>query len=131
MPGQGKTLDESYVCHSAQWRSSAAYVALTRHRESVHIFAAHLKAFDRRRRRGQRLKSARRIDKAFQRAMIRLQPVVEIFDLPVLNTLVQLASAFEGADRSSVSVILVGVDCLGRAVLTQLQSLPEKSTSPR
>ena len=38
--GQGRTLDEAYVGHSAQWRSSAAYVALTRHREAVHIFAA-------------------------------------------------------------------------------------------
>jgi ATP-dependent exoDNAse (exonuclease V) alpha subunit len=38
--GQGRTLDEVYVGHSAQWRSSAAYVALTRHREAVHIFAA-------------------------------------------------------------------------------------------
>jgi len=38
--GQGRTLDEAYVAHSAQWRSSASYVALTRHRESVHIFAA-------------------------------------------------------------------------------------------
>ena len=38
--GQGKTLDEVYVGHSAQWRSSASYVALTRHREAVHIFAA-------------------------------------------------------------------------------------------
>ncbi len=38
--GQGKTLDQTYVCHSAQWKSSAAYVALTRHRESVEIFAA-------------------------------------------------------------------------------------------
>jgi hypothetical protein len=39
--GQGNTLDESYVCHSAQWRGSAAYVALTRHREDVQIFASH------------------------------------------------------------------------------------------
>jgi hypothetical protein len=38
--GQGRTLDEVYVGHSAQWRSAASYVALTRHRESVHIFAA-------------------------------------------------------------------------------------------
>jgi ATP-dependent exoDNAse (exonuclease V) alpha subunit len=38
--GQGRTLDQAYVCHSSQWRSSAAYVALTRHRESVEIFAA-------------------------------------------------------------------------------------------
>ena len=38
--GQGRTLDQSYVCHSAQWRSSAAYVALTRHRDSVQIFAS-------------------------------------------------------------------------------------------
>jgi hypothetical protein len=26
--------------HSAQWRSAASYVALTRHREAVHIFAS-------------------------------------------------------------------------------------------
>ena len=38
--GQGRTLDQSYVCHSSLWRSSAAYVALTRHRDAVHIFAA-------------------------------------------------------------------------------------------
>ena len=37
--GQGDTLDQSYVCHSSLWRSSAAYVALTRHRENVQIFA--------------------------------------------------------------------------------------------
>jgi hypothetical protein len=47
--GQGRTLDEAYVCHSSLWRSSAAYVALTRHRENVHIFAAYetLRAMDR------------------------------------------------------------------------------------
>jgi hypothetical protein len=38
--GQGRTLDCAYVAHTAQWRASAAYVALTRHREQVHIFAA-------------------------------------------------------------------------------------------
>ena len=38
--GQGRTLDEAYVAHSAQWRSAASYVALTRHREAVNIFAA-------------------------------------------------------------------------------------------
>lgn len=39
--GQGRTLDESFVCHSDLWRGSSAYVALTRHREDVQIFAAH------------------------------------------------------------------------------------------
>jgi hypothetical protein len=38
--GQGRTLDQTYVAHSKHWRASAAYVALTRHREQVHIFAA-------------------------------------------------------------------------------------------
>jgi hypothetical protein len=38
--GQGRTLDQVYVGHSKQWRKSAAYVALTRHREEVHIFAS-------------------------------------------------------------------------------------------
>jgi hypothetical protein len=38
--GQGATLDQTYVCHSSPWKSSAAYVALTRHRENVEIFAA-------------------------------------------------------------------------------------------
>ena len=38
--GQGRTLDEVYVAHTDQWRKSASYVALTRHREAVHIFAS-------------------------------------------------------------------------------------------
>jgi AAA domain/Relaxase/Mobilisation nuclease domain len=38
--GQGATLDQTYVCHSAHWRNSAAYVALTRHKESSEIFAS-------------------------------------------------------------------------------------------
>ena len=38
--GQGDTLDVPYVSHSSQLRGSAAYVALTRHREEVHIFAS-------------------------------------------------------------------------------------------
>ncbi len=38
--GQGDTLDQCYVCHSQQWRGSASYVALTRHREGVEIFAS-------------------------------------------------------------------------------------------
>jgi hypothetical protein len=38
--GQGKTLDVAYVGHSDQWRARASYVAMTRHREEIHIFAA-------------------------------------------------------------------------------------------
>jgi hypothetical protein len=38
--GQGDTLDVPYVGHSAQWRGRAAYVALSRHRDEVHVFAA-------------------------------------------------------------------------------------------
>ena len=38
--GQGGTLDQTYVCHSSLWKNSAAYVALTRHRENVEIFAS-------------------------------------------------------------------------------------------
>ena len=38
--GQGRTLDETYLAHTGAWRASASYVALTRHREAVHIFAA-------------------------------------------------------------------------------------------
>jgi hypothetical protein len=38
--GQGATLDQTYVCHSPQWKHSAAYVALTRHKESVEFFAS-------------------------------------------------------------------------------------------
>lgn len=57
--------------------------------------------------------------------MIRFQPVVEIFDLPVLNVLVRIARLLERTNRFSVSLILVAVDRLGRAVLAQLQSLRE------
>jgi hypothetical protein len=38
--GQGRTLDSAYVGHSSLWRAKASYVALSRHREDVHIFAA-------------------------------------------------------------------------------------------
>jgi ATP-dependent exoDNAse (exonuclease V) alpha subunit len=39
--GQGATLDESFVLADDKWRDSGAYVALSRHRESVHVFASH------------------------------------------------------------------------------------------
>jgi hypothetical protein len=38
--GQGKTLDQTYLYHSEHWRSASGYVALTRHRENVTLFAA-------------------------------------------------------------------------------------------
>jgi hypothetical protein len=38
--GQGATLDQTYVCHSSHWKNSSAYVALTRHKESIEIFAS-------------------------------------------------------------------------------------------
>ncbi len=38
--GQGKTLDETYIAHDPHMRSAAAYVALTRHRENIHLYAA-------------------------------------------------------------------------------------------
>ena len=38
--GQGKTLDQSYLLHSSTWRSASAYVALSRHREDVALFAS-------------------------------------------------------------------------------------------
>ena len=37
---QGNTLDQSYVLHSDQWRAATSYVAMSRHREDVAIFAA-------------------------------------------------------------------------------------------
>ena len=44
--GQGKTLDHTYLLHSAHWRQAASYVALTRQRESARIFAATQTATD-------------------------------------------------------------------------------------
>jgi len=38
--GQGRTLDQTYLYHSAHWRSASSYVALTRHRENVALFVA-------------------------------------------------------------------------------------------
>ena len=38
--GQGKTLDQTYLLHSDQWRSASSYVALSRHRENVALFAS-------------------------------------------------------------------------------------------
>jgi len=44
--GQGKTLDHSYLLHTEHWRQASSYVALTRQRESVHIYAATAAARD-------------------------------------------------------------------------------------
>ena len=38
--GQGRTLDHTYLYHSHHWRQTSSYVALTRQRESAHIFVA-------------------------------------------------------------------------------------------
>ena len=38
--GQGKTLDQTYLLHSHNWRSATSYVALSRHRDSVSLFAS-------------------------------------------------------------------------------------------
>jgi Ti-type conjugative transfer relaxase TraA len=38
--GQGKTLDQTYLLHSDNWRAASSYVALSRHSESVKLFAA-------------------------------------------------------------------------------------------
>ena len=38
--GQGETLDQSYLYHSAHWRAASGYVALTRHREETALFVA-------------------------------------------------------------------------------------------
>ena len=38
--GQGRTLDATYLYHSAHWRSASSYVGLTRHRENVSLFVA-------------------------------------------------------------------------------------------
>ena len=37
---QGRTLDQTYLFHSDNWRASTGYVALSRHREDVKLFAA-------------------------------------------------------------------------------------------
>ena len=37
---QGRTLDQTYLYHSEHWRSASSYVALTRHRADVALFAA-------------------------------------------------------------------------------------------
>ena len=38
--GQGRTLDETYLMHSRQWRDQASYVAMTRARDTTHVFVA-------------------------------------------------------------------------------------------
>lgn len=38
--GQGRTLDQSYLYHSESWKASAAYVALSRHRDTTSLFVA-------------------------------------------------------------------------------------------
>lgn len=38
--GQGATLDETFLLHSHHWRDASSYVALTRHRDSLRVYAA-------------------------------------------------------------------------------------------
>jgi hypothetical protein len=38
--GQGSSIDQCYLYHSEHWRSSPAYVALTRHKEKTELFVA-------------------------------------------------------------------------------------------
>jgi ATP-dependent exoDNAse (exonuclease V) alpha subunit len=38
--GQGRTIDQTYLYHSAHWRRAASYVALSRHREKAELFVA-------------------------------------------------------------------------------------------
>jgi hypothetical protein len=44
--GQGRTLDQTFLYHSDNWRSAASYVALTRHREKTELFVARNTAPD-------------------------------------------------------------------------------------
>jgi hypothetical protein len=50
-----------------------------------------------------------------------------IFNLPVLNALIQLASPLERPYRFAVSLVLVSVDCLGRPFLTEPQRLAKEA----
>ncbi len=45
--GQGATVDHAHVLHGKGWRHAAAYVALTRHRDSVTLYAGEAEAGDR------------------------------------------------------------------------------------
>ena len=44
--GQGRTIDQTYLYHSAHWRRAASYVALSRHREKAELFVARQTASD-------------------------------------------------------------------------------------
>jgi hypothetical protein len=44
--GQGRTIDQTYLYHSAHWRRAASYVALSRHREKAELFVARQTAAD-------------------------------------------------------------------------------------
>ena len=44
--GQGRTLDQTYLCYSPHWRASSAYVALSRHRDRMTLFVAKAAAAD-------------------------------------------------------------------------------------
>ncbi|PHZ86761.1 AAA family ATPase [Paremcibacter congregatus] len=38
--GQGRTVDQAYIYHTKHWGRTNAYVALSRHRQAVHMFVA-------------------------------------------------------------------------------------------
>jgi AAA domain len=119
--GQGRTLDEAYVGHSSQWRSSAAYVALSRHRESVHIFAARetVKNLDEMaagiaRTDNKRAASVYQIDTAsaeraeLAKAVEEYQPPPASQSLPQVDAPAQTASAAPAATETAATVEQTG-----------------------
>jgi hypothetical protein len=94
------------------------------------LFSDHahdLEALDPRGRRGQRLAAPRRVYQPRQCPVIGLQPIVEIFDLPVLNVLVQIVHLLERPNGVPVRLVLVGVEYRKRTIRAKPQSLCKKA----
>ncbi|HTV88818.1 MAG TPA: AAA family ATPase, partial [Stellaceae bacterium] len=97
--GQGRTLDQSYLYHSEHWRSATSYVALTRHREAVHLFVATHTARDL----GQLARQMARIDdtrSASQFAAVE-NPEPPVSDLAARRAAVAEAAARRQAQAAS------------------------------
>jgi hypothetical protein len=63
---------------------------------------------------------------ALERSMIALEPIVEIFDLPVLKLSFDPAFLLQPPDSLSVSLFLILVDRFWRAISTVFQRFAEK-----
>jgi ribosomal protein L21E len=116
--GQGATLDESFVLADDKWRDSSAYVALSRHRESVQMFASK-ECFD----------DLADMTRSFARSDGKDAAISYVIDDAVLFEIGAEVAVEEGAAQTAQTEAATGVDAAdARTDLAAAGEIPEGKT---